>query len=336
MIDELEEQLRAAYADLPSDAHGAADLAEHAISAGRQRKHLRVAAGASGGLVAATAIVATVALTGNAVGNGANSVHRVDPAGPGVHLQFSTQNPTRHPAPRKATSSPSITTVQPGYDDYSGPDDTSTSDPYQGHNKKIAGLAGYLLPHGAQLPKGLTYSRHRPTSNVDADDLGAAPVPTLVMARSNAQNDSTPDTTGQVANVFDSAFNYRTDGSMPGDGNPDQRSLMTLIVAFKNVHLARTAIPTVQASRGGWIWVAGQTGAVQVPWSGVAGADGPSYLFEQPSTGVPSQPDLKFKSNYIAVQVVGKYVISAMTQSEQGASTAISSIITNLQKANLL
>jgi len=336
MIADMEEQLRAAYADLPSDPQGASELARHAISAGRQRKHLRTAAGASGGLVAAAAIVATLALAGSAVGNGASSVHRLDPAGAGVHLQFSTQSPTTPAVPDKSAASPAVTTVQPGYDDYSGPDDATSPDPYQGHNKKIAGIAGYLLPHGAQLPDGLTYSRQRAASNVDPDDLGAAVVPSLVMARSNAQNDGTPDTTGQVADVFDAAFNYRKDGSVPGDGNPKQRSLSTQIIAFRTVQLARASVATVQASRGGWIWVGNQGGVVRLPWAGVAGADGPSYLYKRPPTRLPGKPKLKFEPSYIAVQIVGRYAVSATTGSEQGAAAAITSMITNLKKPNLL
>ncbi len=205
----------------------------------------------------------------------------------------------------------------------------------QGHNKKVAGLAGYLLPHGSQLPAGLSYSRNRLASNTDGSSLGAAVVPGVIAARSNLQDDGTKDTTGAVASAFDSAFNYRKDGSVAGDGNPNQRSLATQIIEYGTVQQARAAVATAQANRGGWVWL-NPIGAVRVPWAGVPGADGPSYLYKAGASGIPEQPDLKFHDTYIAIQIVGKYALTATSSSTQTSSAAITSMIANLKTANLL
>lgn len=94
MAVDPEEQLRKAYDALPTDGTGASRLAERARHLGARRKHLRAAAGVSGGLVAAAAVT-PIALGGGSIGTGASPTNRLQPAGQSVGLQFAHSGPDR-------------------------------------------------------------------------------------------------------------------------------------------------------------------------------------------------------------------------------------------------
>ncbi|MFC6705346.1 hypothetical protein [Flexivirga alba] len=204
--------------------------------------------------------------------------------------------------------------------------------PTEATDKPLAGLSGKLLPHGSQLPAGLTYrgaysydyKKTWPTSLADGYE-NAVPVTGLIGADQSLNGPTNAQIRaayGTVSGVTDMAANSHA------DTDPRFKSVMSTIVRFRTPTFAQSAIAKAQRKQGGMYWIRPTLTRANVAWSGVTGVTGDHGVYTF-ATGVGPQ-------DYVAYQVVGEYIVSADSQSAASAEQAVTDMVGNLRTAGLL
>lgn len=319
-VAEVEEQLRALYAELPHPPADAAAAAHAAWERGTVRRRRRAVL-ATGGALTGAAAAATVVLTAASVmGSVPSGRSTLDPAAAGHSGVRTSQSPASPSSPSSpSSSSSSSSTSIPGSETIE-----------QNHGRKIAGVGGYLLPRDGQLPSGLAYNRCddglTPTrrANIDAtsgavflaDNLGYAG--NVDKGDRNAVNDF-----GIVATAWDLAG---TKGC--ADGDTTAVNLYSNITRFTDSAHAKTAIAKAQRANGVIAWM--DTPSATLPWSGASGAPSGSYhrlwRFDGTATG----------TEYLAVQVIDDFIVSANSENSALATQGVSDMVDNLRSADLV
>lgn len=308
MSIDLEDALREAFGEVPdgvADRGTASERAIHRAAHLRRRRTLLVGTGS-------TAAVAAIVATGLV----------------SLSLRPGTAESELRPAAPSVSAAPTRTSSQPSPDtSTSVPGSVDTSDLY--HRKQIAQVGGYLLPHGDQLPSGLRYEdadqNRYATSQLNAMSDGVflsqglgSDVPG---ANHSARNDF-----GMVASAADLATNHSSSGKNYGDGDTRQRSVNSNITRFKSNEYAATAIAKAKAKTGPIIWFASKTRPLS--WPGVPGAKGDHHLYDLGTFGA--------KEDYLAIQVIGPFIVSADSADPNTSTEAVTSMVANLRSAKLV
>lgn len=309
MTKTVEEELRAAYALLPQGHRDPAEVLDGSRrSAMRLRR--RRAAGMCAGALAATLVIGATAVIGTGLGSPAEKT--VQPAASSqstARVSFSTSPPAaKHTS--SATSAPT-----PPFNK-------------EGTDKPLAGLSGKLLPHGSQLPKGMSYqglftTDYWKTWDMSLSDGYANVVPVLVLTGADQNFDApavaqTEAAYGILAGVSDMATTSGTSGGY----------LDSSVVRFRTPELAQSAIAKVRRHEPGFYWVWKQQTTPNVPWQGVPGVTGEHGVYNLPA-GTP-QPLI------VAYQVVGEYIVAADSETAATAEQGVIDIVANLKADGLL
>lgn len=315
MSIDLEDQLREAFGALPEGASDPA-MSERAISRARGMRRRRTIA-VGGGVTAVTAAVVAAGLVGATLRSGPAATGRLLPADDGTPAASA---PAAHPTPDVT-----ITSIAPGNEPVQ-----PNNDLYQG--KQIAQVGGYLLPHGSQLPNGLRYEDglgHRHATSLSnastlgmflASGLGATGDPNL---KPNAKHDL-----GIVATVEGWAFNRKPNGQNYADGDNGQQHLIANVTRFTSGEYASTALQKAHAGNSDELWFCYQ--CRELPWSGIPGQSGAHHLYDLGTVANGTN------RSYLVSQVVGRFIVSADSDSKADAMNAVTSMLANLRNAKLV
>lgn len=196
-------------------------------------------------------------------------------------------------------------------------------------SKRIARVGGYLLPRGNQLPTGLRYegAHGEPlTTSVLNAESNAVFLASGLGADVPGAHSSAPDNFGVVATATDLSSNHHANGSSYGDGDDRQRTLGATVTRFKSSDFANSAIGKAKAGNGPVIWFSSKT--VPLSWSGVSGTTGAHYLYDMGISGA--------QEDYLAIQVIGPFIVSATSADPTRSTQAVGSMVTNLRTAKLV
>lgn len=305
---DLEEELKQAYAALPEPARRPNVLADAQGRARRQqhRRALTTTLGAGGAVAAITAL----ALLGG-------SLRDDRPASLPVPAGTTTAAADSTPTPSGSAKAP-----QPTPSSFT-PDS----------NRRVHGVAGYLLPHGSQLPPALSYrlgsdktKQPRKSSTIDGDDNTSFLSGGVIWAQDPGAGPAStrPRSHQPIAGAEDGAVNRRPDGSLPGDGDPSQRSLLSAISRFSSPEGAAGAFEDLRKSVGPWRW---NTDIQRTELTWVGTGDGASYLYALRSG---------HGREHLAVQFVGPFIVSAKASDATQAQQAVIHMVANLRAAKLV
>lgn len=315
MTTELEKQLRHAYAQLPDEHADSSDLvarSRHKATALRRRR----TAGACAGTVAAALAVGAVAGIGPGIGASEDSIQLAPAAGP---TRSATAQRSVHASP-KPTASTSRTAEKQPYPD-------------EGTDKPLAGLSGKLLPHGSQLPAGLTYhgmstKDYNQTWSTSKADGYANPVPLVIMTGAEQRLDGPSNAHVNHAYGMVSSADDAFDTPKLGDRDPKFRSVNASIVRFRSAADANAALAKTQRKEDGLYWVMTKLTKPNVQWSGVPGANGDHGVYDLRTAGP--------NPGFVAYQIVGAYIVSASSEKAAPAEQAVTDMVGNLRTAGLL
>lgn len=129
-----------------------------------------------------------------------------------------------------------------------------------------------------------------------------------------------------VATAWDLAANHKASGQNYGDGDPGSRTLNVNITRFRSSEYAATAIAKAKAGTGPIIWHSSKR--IPLAWAGVPGANGAHYLYDLGISGA--------QEDYLAIQVVGDFIVSADSPDKGAATQAVTDMLTNLRAAKLV
>jgi len=325
MADQLEDELREAYSQLPGDLTDRREVMARSYrrAAGlRRRRTVSVCAGTT----AAALVLGGAVMVGGSLGAAPRETTLL-PAGGGA---ASTAAPTSSPA----VSTPDAHTASARPTGLAKTSEaTKGTLPPEGTDKPLAGLSGTLLPHGSQLPAGMTYhgmntEDYKQTWTTSKEDGYKNAVPLLIMtgadqnfdAPSNAETNAAY---GIVAGVTDSF-----DAPGIGDTSPRYRSVESSIVRFRSAADAKVALAKTQRKEDGLYWVMTNLTQPNVSWSGVPGVTGDHGVFHLAN-------DLPAPS-YVVYQIVGPYIVSANGFEKGHAEQAVVDMVGNLKTTGLI
>jgi hypothetical protein len=303
MSIDLEDQLREAFGDLPEGTPNSATTTERVLSRAQRLRRGRALRFGGGATAVAAAVVAACLV--------------------GTTFHTSPASGELRPAAIPATSAPAATASPTK----TVPGSVDTSHLYR--SKRIARVGGYLLPRGNQLPAGLRYegADGEPlTTSVLNAEAGGVFLASGLGADVPGAHSSAPDNFGVVATATDLSSNHHANGSSYGDGDDRQRTLGATVTRFRSSAFANSAIGKAKAGNGPIIWFSSKT--VPLSWSGVSGTTGAHYLYDMGMLGT--------KEDYLAIQIIGPFIVSATSSEPTRSTQAVDSMVTNLRTAKLV
>lgn len=316
MSIELEERLRRAYAQVPTDPTARAEVLARSRRAAIRTRRRRTGGIGAGAAAAALVIGAAATLGPGLAGSG-------DDTG---HLTAAGLSST-------AIRSPKATVAVPTVPAHVAPPSTSTKPPLpkEDTDKPLAGLSGRLLPHGSQLPaktlyRGINSEDYQKTWRTSLADGYAYGMPLQFLIGSDQElNAPSPAKTRDAYGILSTVLDVATS---PDNGTDPVHMLGSSIARFRTPSHARSALAKAQRREGGLYWTKPQLTTPNVPWSGVPGVTGDHGVYDFP-TDAPQKV-------FVAYQVVGAYIVSADSESASTAEQAVTDMVGNLKTTGLL